>query len=148
MGQKISDSALAALIDPFVDARYALGNPERGWDCLNSLHRFYKAAGADFPDEWRGYDASNYAGRWQKAETQCRKDFEEFLADLGEEVVNPNFMKPGDLLLFEGKEIFLFPAIYVGSGKMIMITGRKTGMRVVPFKYFSGVLRHVRRLLK
>lgn len=141
----MNDTIFASLIDPFVDAKFALGDSKKGWDCLNSLLKFYRSSGVRFPDEWKGYTEENYAEKWKRSETDCRKDFAEFLISLGSKLDNPRMMKPGDLLLFKGKEIPIFPAIYVGSGKMLMVF--KEGVKIVPFNHFKILLTEVRRLV-
>ena len=140
---------LARMVDRLVDKKFALGKqglesvePDKGLDCLNSLYHIYKHLGFDFPTEWKGYNVENYADRWNKS--NCREDFAEFLQTLGREI-NPNYRLAGDLMLFEGKEIPMFPAIYLGNGKMLMIF--KQGVRVVPYKFFNNCLKSCRRLV-
>lgn len=141
---------LSKIVDRLVDKKFALGKqdtdsvkPEKGLDCLNSLYHIYKYLGFDFPTEWKGYNVENYAKRWEKED--CRGDFAEFLQSLGREI-DPNYRLAGDLMLFEGKQVPVFPSVYLGNGKLLIAFHE--GVRVVPFKFFKKFLKSCRRLVE
>lgn len=125
--------------------KFCLADRSKGWDCLNSLHDFFCAAGAEFPKQWKDYNEQNYAERWRKDEQTCRQDFKEFLLSLGQKIENPAFAIAGDVMLFEGKRIPIFPAIYLGNGKMIMVF--REGVLTLPYNKFKSLLKEVRRLV-
>ena len=141
----MKDKTFSASIQKFVDANYSLGDTSKGWDCLNSLKEFYNSVGFQFPTEFRGYNEQNYAEKWRTQD--CRPDLSAFLQTLGEKV-DLAFMQSGDLLLFEGKEIPMFPGIFMGNGNVLMVIGKEHGLRVLPFKFLKAVLKEVRRLVK
>jgi cell wall-associated NlpC family hydrolase len=141
-GTEIINSKLFySAVNKLVDAKYALGNTAKGFDCVNSLIHVYRSCGINFPKQFKHYTEQNYADLWK--EGKARDDFEEFLHSLGQEI-NPNYKAPGDLLLFEAKEIRVLPAVYVGNGKMLLVL--KEGLKILPFKFFKKILRSVRRL--
>jgi len=145
----IQDSNLRAAVDPLIDAKFGLGGHscEKGFDCLSSLLEIYSNLGIKFPDEWKGYTPENYASKWKENEGQCRNDFAEWLRSLGEPIENWNFIRPGDLLLFEGAEFTTFPAVYIGGGHLLMVWPKKIGCKVAPLRTMRKYLREVRRLV-
>ena len=135
-------------IQKFIDAPHVLGDPSKGWDCLNILREVYTLLGKDFPTEFKGWDADNYAERWKRGEG---KDvYREFLFSLGSPV-DPAYALEGDLFIFEGAEQ-LFPGIYLGRGHILMVFApcdtkqKNRGCKVVPFSFFKKFLIGIRRL--
>jgi len=147
----IQDKAFREVVDPLVDAKFSLGGQScaEGFDCLSSLLEIYSGLGIKFSDEWKGYTPKNYASKWKENESQCRTDFAEWLRSLGELLPEDkwNFMRPGDLLIFEGAEFTTFPAVYIGGGHLLMVWPKKIGCKVAPLRLMTKYLREVRRLV-
>jgi cell wall-associated NlpC family hydrolase len=140
----MEDIKIAKAAEKLIDAKFSLGNTSKGWDCLNSLREFYSALGVDFPKSFKDYNESNYAKRWKNSSDKAKADFEEFLLTLGKPV-DFHYAKRGDLMIFEGKEIPSFPAIYLGNGHILMVFDK--GCKVVPLKFFKKVIKGTRRLI-
>ena len=145
----INDTRFRQAIDPLIDAKFCLGgfNLEDGFDCLSSLLKIYSDLGIKFPESWKDYTRENYASRWKENEGRCRNDFAEWLHSLGQPIENWNMMRPGDLLLFEGAEFTTFPAVYIGSGNLIMVWPKKIGCKTAPLRLMKKYLREVRRIV-
>lgn len=129
-------------IKKFVDAPFAFGNKEKGWDCLNSLDEFYRSIGKSFPKEYKGVNWDNYVEKWNSG--SAKKIYKEFLLSLGSSI-NPNYALEADLFIFDGIE-WPFPGIYLGRGHLLMVFDK--GARVVPLKLVKRMyhLADVRRL--
>lgn len=132
--------AFTQKVQKFIDAPFALGDKAKGWDCLNSIADFYDSIGKTFPREFKGFNESNYAERWEKGEG--KEELKEFLLSLGESI-NQNYAVEGDLFIFEGAEM-VFPGLYLGRGHVLMVFDK--GARVVPLKFFKKYLIGTRRL--
>ncbi len=135
-------------IKQFIDTPQYLGDTSKGWDCLNILREIYTLLGKDFPKEFKGWNAENYAERWRHGEG---KDiYREFLLSLGESI-NPAYAIHGDLFIFEGNAQ-VFPAIYLGKGHLLMVFApcdkkqKNRGCKVVPLSFFKRFLIDVRRI--
>ena len=136
------------IVQKFIDAPQIFGDTSKGWDCLNILREIYTLLGKDFPKEFKGWNAENYAERWRHGEG---KDiYREFLLSLGESV-NSNYAIHGDLFILEGNQQ-VFPAIYLGNGNLLMVFApcntkqKNRGCKVVPLKFFKKYFIDVRRL--
>lgn len=129
-------------IKKFIDAPFALGDKNKGWDCLNSLNDFYLSIGKDFPKEYRGVNWDNYVEKWNSGD--AKKIYKDFLLSLGRSI-DPNYAVQGDLFIFDGTE-WPFPGIYLGRGHLLMVFLQ--GSRVVPLKIMKRMYRlvDVRRL--
>ena len=136
------------LIKKFVDAPHAIGDISKGWDCLNLLNELYILLGKDFPTEFKGWNAENYAERWKRGEG--KEIYREFLLSLGEPI-HPNYALEGDLFIFAGSGL-VFPGIYLGRGHLLMVFAqcdakqKNRGCKVVPLSFFKKALIGVRRL--
>lgn len=140
------DTRISNVASIFTDASYFLGDQSKGWDCLNSLLSFYEKFGVEFPQEINGWTRENYARRWQENETEGRKVLEAFLSSVGKPV-DLNYIIRGDLLIFGGAGIPLFPAIFLGSDNVLINFGCKFGMRVVAIGSIPAKLVGARRLI-
>ena len=135
-------------IQQFIDAPHILGDPSKGWDCLNILREVYTLLGKSFPTEFEGWNAENYAERWKRGEGKAV--YRDFLFSLGQPV-EPNYALEGDLFIFDGVEQ-LFPGIYLGRGHLLMVFApcdtkqKNRGVKVVPLRFFKEFLIGVRRL--
>ena len=129
-------------IKKFIDAPFSLGDKSKGWDCLNSLDEFYRSIGKNFPQEYRGINADNYAEKWRLGE--AKQIFREFLLSLGCSV-NRNYALEGDLFVFDGEET-AFPGIYLGRGHVLMVFDK--GVKVLPLNLVKKIFKivDVRRL--
>lgn len=140
---------IAEAMQKFVDSQYAVDDPSKGWDCLNSLATFYRELGVVFPDQFEEWTWDNYGKKAIEDPKEAHKAFERFAMTLGEEV-NPNYMQKGDLLLVElktEKEYFgIYAGIYVGRGNAFFMFEK--GGRIVPWEVFRPALLTVRRLIK
>lgn len=166
-------------IKKFVDAPFALGDKEKGWDCLNSLADFYDSIGVDFPKEFGEWNEQNYAKGWMRDPSKGRETLIAFLRTLGREV-DLKGLEHGDLLIidlkvtkdtfkninvepakaeilktfptmlnyitsvFEGRELTAFPAIYMGTGHILVVFNK--GVKVIPLKFFEKYIVEARRL--
>ena len=132
----------------FVDTPYALGDPSKGWDCINSLIEIFCRLGVDFPRQFGDWNESNYAERWNRDEKEARKVLRAFLFSLGDPI-NCNFAIRGDLFLFEDPDhdIPMFPGVYLGNGNILLTLGTKKGTRVVSLGVIKKYLKEVRRLI-
>lgn len=129
-------------IQKFVDAPFALGDKDKGWDCLNSLDDFYRSIGKDFPTDYKGINKDNYVEKWESG--KVKKLYMEFLLSLGSSI-NPNYAIEGDLFIFDGTE-WAFPGIYLGRGHLMMTFDK--GVKVAPLKILKRMFKlvDVRRL--
>lgn len=132
----------ANLLNRFTDKKYALSDPSKGWDCLNSLKEIYTKMGADFPLEFEGTDENNYADLWMNHHKEAKGKFKRYLYSLGYQI-DANYALPGDLMIFEGAEM-TFPGVYQSSGMVMMVFDK--GVRKVALKFFQPFLKQVRRL--
>jgi cell wall-associated NlpC family hydrolase len=127
----------------YVDCLYGLGKKDprvEGFDCLTMLKDFYEEMGATFPEEWNGWNAENYAERWENGEG--RKEFVEFLMTLGSPI-EKNYMRRGDLIIYEGT--LSGPAIYLGNGLAILVL--TIGGRVHSMRALEPYILSIRRLI-
>jgi len=133
--------------EKFLSKKFFLGDISglKGWDCLNSLAGFYDSMDCSFPHQFKDWDESNYPERWKKNEENCREVLKEFLLTLGDPI-DPQYRIMGDLLLFEGRSIPLFPAIFIGNGNVMLIF--KNGVKIAPLNHLSKWLVGARRLIK
>lgn len=134
------DAQISKAARSLIDAPYALGNPESGWDCLTMMWTFFDNLDIHLPREFRGYSAENYAERWKSGEG--REELKEYLFSLGEPV-EPNYERSGDLLVFDAGK-WVFPGIYLGSGNFL--AAYEKGVMCCPYKFFRKSLIGVRRL--
>jgi hypothetical protein len=142
-GSPVKRHEFTIKMQKFIDAPFALGDKNKGWDCLNALDEFYRSIGKDFPTEFKGINKDNYAEKFQSG--IGKKLYKEFLLSLGSPI-NPNYALQGDLFIFDGKE-WAFPGIYHGNGNLTMVF--LEGARTVPLKAikrFYGSPVGVRRL--
>lgn len=139
-----TDTEISNAISKFIDKPHAIGNPARGWDCLNSMLDFYRGLNAGVPESFEGYTEQNYPELWEKDSDKCREALERFVQSLGRDV-GINFIVRGDLLIFKTTELPAFPAIYLGNGHMMLVI--KEGVKVVPLRFFERQLIGARRLI-
>jgi len=98
------DSLISNAIERLIDAPFALGDTEKGWDCLNSLANFYDACGFKFPREFKDWNEQNYSQKWLEDVEEGRRIFVEFLMSLGEPV-DPCYLLRGDILILEAQKM-------------------------------------------
>jgi cell wall-associated NlpC family hydrolase len=141
------DTRIANAISKFIDRPHAIGDPSKGWDCLNSLLDFYRECGVSLPDEFEGYTEVNYPGRWAKNPKKCRQVLERFVLSLGNPV-QPEYLQRGDLLIFKTPQFPSFPAIYTGNGHVFAVF--KEGAKQEPLNELVRLARltGVRRLIE
>jgi hypothetical protein len=139
----MNDIEFAEKMNDLVDAPYALGDPDGGYDCLTILDKFSKIMGTTIPQEFKGFNRENYVKRYLNGEGA--KEMLEYLLSLGEPV-RKNFERLGDLFIYERKEI-VGVGIYLGSGNVLTVTTK--GIKVVSVdaldKLFNRIA--VRRLV-
>jgi len=109
------------------------------------LGHFYESLGISFPRDFEGITEENYADLWKKDQGKAREIFARFLSTLGESI-DPAFARRGDLMIFRGKKLPTFPAIYLGNG--IIRTVFDQGVRSIPFEMMRPALIEVRRLIQ
>jgi len=136
----MKDKDVATAARELIDAPYALGNPESGWDCVSMCLHFYDNLGISLPREFKGYSAENYAERWKKGEG--REELRDYLMSLGVEV-EANYERAGDLLIFDAEK-WVFPGIYLGSNHFL--AAFEKGCMVVPYRFFKKAVIGRRRL--
>lgn len=141
----INETALADAAAQFRDKPYALGDPGRGWDCLNSLAHFFWKLRIPFPREFRDWNEDNYAERYAKDPRAAMTVLGEFLSTLGREV-GPNEFMPGDLMIFRDGDNPPFGCICQQNGNVLVAVGKKGGIRVLPMQTLMAKLIAVRRL--
>ena len=117
-----------------LDREYELGT----LDCLSFLWKFY---GDKMPRKFNGWNAYNYVQRWEEGDG--RYVFYDYLHSLGEEI-ELHYMTDNDLLILETPE-GITPAIYLGSGNMMVVTIEQ-GAFVMPFHALQCGIREVRRI--
>ncbi len=125
----------------FSDCKFSLGKSSEGWDCLSYIHNIYISLGVNFPKEFKGFNAENYADKWNKGEG--KKEFEEFLLSLGNPI-EINYARKGDLFVLKGAEM-IFPAVNLGNGHILLMFD--IGGRIVPYKFFAKMIIGTRRLI-
>jgi hypothetical protein len=143
----VNSTVLAKAVEKYRGKRFFLGDPSRGWDCLNSLLDLYGGMGYIFPKEMEGIDGSNYPDIWNKENVRAREVFARFLLSLGDPV-EPDFYVRGDLLIFKGAQLGTCPAVFLGNGNIMMLLSAKEGIGIEPFRRYKKWLIAVRRLIK
>ena len=138
----MNDITIAQTASKFSDCSFCLGDltGEKGWDCLSYIRNFYTEQGIDFPQEFKGFDKSNYAERWRNGEG--RKELREFLLQLGQPV-EENYSRRGDLYVME-KDDQIFGGISIGNGHLLIVFD--VGGKVVPERMFKKFVIGIRRL--
>lgn len=126
----------------FVEAPYALGDTDKGWDCLSLIMEFYRQLGVTLPVEHRGINISNYADVWKGG--GGRAEFFEYLTAIGEEI-EPNYAILGDLMIFDYGNNCVAPGIYLGNGTVLC--AYEKGIFVIPLRFIKKHLYEVRRCL-
>lgn len=139
------DTKIANIMVKFVDSKYAVDNPQLGWDCLNFTLTFYEDLGVEMPHEFEGWTTENYGIRVKEDPDKAHKMFEKFVTTLGEEI-NPAYMSRGDLLLFRVKDFGVYAGVFLGNGNAFMMFDK--GGRVVPLQDFRPFIVECRRLIK
>lgn len=182
----VPENKIAKAIDRMIEKPFFLGDltGEKGFDCINTIKSFYADLGIVLPEEFEGYNWSNYPAKWDDDPEEARGVLIRFLRSLGNPI-NINYCLRGDLLIIEaknekkyserfiknildtigkkfpkmvketrkfleGKKLLIFPAIYVGNSKILMvITTDKDniGPRILPLKFFKKNVVEVRRLI-
>ena len=140
-----TDNDIVHWLDQMTDKPYYLGDPSKGWDCLNSILCLYRQFGYEFPTEIDGWTEDNYASLWEKDPVTGRKILSKLYERVGEEV-QPNFYEPWDLMIFGSNKTPDIAAIYLGSGNIRMVF--EDGVKDVPFHALEKHLKFVRRLRK
>jgi cell wall-associated NlpC family hydrolase len=139
----MDDIAFAEKMTKFFGQSFNLGDRgKKGWDCLTSMADFFESCGIKFPLEFRDWNEKNYAERWERGEGM--DVFRDFLYSLGEPV-DRNYMQPGDIIIFEMKDV-VSAGVYLGSGHFQAVD-RKRGIVRLPLRYFNIAIKGVRRLL-
>lgn len=139
---------IANAAQKFVDKKWALCDPSRGWDCLNTLFAFYEEMGVILPREFEGYRYEEYPELWNKDFRKALKILKRWYRTLGVKI-EPAYMQRGDLLLFDASEDDITgtaTGIFLGNGHVLMVFG-KQGVKVLPLGEVRGKLTEVRRLL-
>lgn len=141
----MKDTDLSKSMSKFVDCPYALGDINKGYDCLSFIGYLYEAMGFKFPREYKGITEKNYADVWRSG--GGRKEFEEYLLSLGQSV-KPGELRRGDMVVFRMTDGNTAPGVYTGNGNVHIITEK--GGRTIPFKVLKRLdyeLIDIRRLL-
>ena len=139
----MDDIEFAKKMEKYFNQKFSIGDRGmKGWDCLTSMADFFKSCGVEFPDEFKGWTWENYPERWEKG--KGIDIFGEFLHSIGKPV-DPNYMLPGDVLVFEAGGA-VSGGIYLGNGHFQGVD-RKHGVVRLPLKFFKVALTDVRRLL-
>ncbi len=146
--KRMNDIEFANQMQRYLWKPFSLGDPSRGWDCLNQLIDFAKRNNLEFPKEFKGWNEQNYAERWDRGEGM--QVFKEFLLILGESV-DRGRMLPGDIVILEmpdaaGNKI-ISAVQYVGDGK-IKAVPKEMGTIVLPLAFFGIAIKGIRRLRK
>lgn len=142
-----SDTQIANQADQFVDAKYALGDTSKGWDCLNSFLTFYRGLGVEFPVEYNGWTESNYVERFKQNPSEGVTILIEFIRSKSYPVEVP-WIKGGDILIFsDGENSHPYYGIYFGNGNVFIVTG-KSGLKVFPLSLLRKFLIEARRIIK
>ncbi len=144
----MNDIEFARQMQRYLWKPFSLGDPSRGWDCLNQLIDFANQNNFEFPKEFKGWNEQNYAERWDHGEGM--KVFREFLFTLGDPV-DRGHMLPGDIIILvmsdpAGNEI-VSAVQYVGDGK-IKAVPKEMGTIVLPLGFFGVAIKGIRRLRK
>lgn len=137
------DIPIARAMQKLIDSNYAIDNPVRGWDCLNSLMTFYRELGVKFPEEFEGWTLENYGRRALADPEAAHEQFEKFALTLGREI-NPSYLIAGDLLLIKLQDDRIYAGVYLGNGSAFFMFN--VGGRVVPWP--SLPLVSARRLIE
>lgn len=139
----MDDIDFAKKMEKFFNQSFAIGDRGKaGWDCLTIMSDFFESCGVEFPSEFKGWNSENYPERWERGEgVDVLRDF---LHSIGDHV-DPNFILPGDVLIFEMDGV-VSGGIYLGSGHFQAVD-RKHGVLRLPLKFFMSALTDVRRLL-
>ncbi len=143
------DTNISEASKDMIDAKYALGDRSRGFDCLNSILQFYREMGVEFAKDFKGWTEDNYASKFANNPDEGRKALIEWIMTLGRDI-DTNYFKPGDLMIFKQGEYAPFPAIYLGSSNVLLVTGKDHGSKVFPLKTVKqhfGKLISVKRLI-
>ena len=140
ISQTVSQLDITKILARYISKPYALGDIDKGYDCLNLFYYFYKTIGVAFPEEFEGVTIKNYVQAWKSG--NGRNIFDRFLMTLGIPI-NENYMRRGDLLLFHGDQNTVFCAIYSGNNSVVM--NFETGCKVVSYRYLKRFLIGVRR---
>ncbi len=119
----MNDIEFAKSLEPYLFKAYSLGDPSKGWDCLNCLGDWAKKNGLEFPDEFEGWTWENYTERWNRGDGM--DVLRRFLMSLGDSV-NINYMLPGDILVLEARGV-VGAAQYLGSGHVKVVERGKGG---------------------
>lgn len=135
---------VSKILKKYIDKPFALGDKNKGWDCLNILYDFYTSWGKNFPNQYKDFDENNYAEKWRSG--KGKEELREFLFSLGEPV-DPSYMRDGDLIIFEGKDM-TFGAIYAGRGHVLVVFDSNIGVKIIELNLMKRMftLISVRRL--
>lgn len=140
-----SDTQIANHADQFVDARYALGDPARGWDCLNTFLTFFRGLGVTFPNEYRGWTEENYVERYKKDRVEGVTVLIDFIREHSQPI-DQAWIKGGDILIFrDHTNAHPYYGLYFGNGNVFIVTG-KDGLKVFPLSMLRRYMIEARRI--